>query len=78
MLLYRHISTFTHIYQSLQDISEKQAKSNEPVDVDLNFLKYLLESHASQLGSAGPATQLFSQLGIQLPHLPPMNTKENT
>jgi hypothetical protein len=46
--------------------------------VDLNFLKYLLESHAGQLGSAGPATQLLSQLGIQLPHLPPMNTKENT
>lgn len=47
------------------------------VDVDLNFLKYLLESHASQLGGAGPATQLLSQLGIQLPHLPPMNTREN-
>ena len=47
----------------------------EPVDVDLNLLKYLLESHASQLGSSGPATQLFSQLGITLPHLPPMNVK---
>lgn len=52
--------------------------SPEEVDVDLNFLKYLLESHASQLGAAGPATQLFSQLGIQLPHLPPMNVKTDT
>jgi hypothetical protein len=50
----------------------------DSVDVDLNFLKYLLESHASQLGSAGPATQLFSQLGVHLPHLPPMNSKPDS
>ena len=53
----------------------KKLKNPEAVNVDLNFLKYLLESHASQLGSAGPATQLFSQLGIKLPNLPPMNSK---
>jgi hypothetical protein len=45
----------------------------DPVNVELNFLKYILESHASQLGGPGPASQLFSQLGLNLPHLPPMN-----
>ena len=43
-----------------------------PVDDEFNLLKNLLESRASQLGAAGPATQLLSQLGIQLPPLPPM------
>ena len=57
------------------DSNSNSNKKLEPVDVDLNFLKYLLESHASQLGGAGPATQLLSQLGIILPHLPPMNDK---
>lgn len=64
-------SLFCIIYQG----EKSEEKTPHAVDVDLNFLKYVLESHASQLGGAGPATQLFSQLGIQLPHLPPMNVK---
>ena len=40
------------------------------VDVDMNLIKYFLESHASQLGGPGPASMLLSQLGIQLPDAP--------
>ena len=41
------------------------------VDVERNVVKYLLESHAAQLGRSGPASQLMSQLGIALPRAPP-------
>eukprot|EP00602_Paraphysomonas_sp_CaronLab_P012394 CAMPEP_0185040924 /NCGR_PEP_ID=MMETSP1103-20130426/39591_1 /TAXON_ID=36769 /ORGANISM="Paraphysomonas bandaiensis, Strain Caron Lab Isolate" /LENGTH=910 /DNA_ID=CAMNT_0027580445 /DNA_START=23 /DNA_END=2752 /DNA_ORIENTATION=+ len=41
-----------------------------PVDIEANLLKNLLESHASQMGSAGPASNLLSQLGIDLPPPP--------
>ena len=48
------------------------------VDVEANMLKYLLESHAAQLGAAaGPASLLLSQLGINLPAPPRPQFKQN-
>jgi hypothetical protein len=43
------------------------------IDVEKNLLKNLLESHASQMGQAGPATTLLSQLGIPLPNPPQLH-----
>lgn len=37
------------------------------VDIEKNLLTNLLESHASQMGSSGPASNLLSQIGIKLP-----------
>ena len=39
----------------------------EPVDVDGNLLKQLLESFASQEGAAGPASNLLREMGLNLP-----------
>lgn len=41
------------------------------VDMDVNLLKYMLESHAAQDGASGPASQLLSQLGFQMSSLLP-------
>ena len=38
----------------------------EPVDVDGNMLKHILESFASQEGAAGPASNLLRELGAGL------------
>ena len=59
-----------------EDEDDEEDDDVAPVDEDLNLLKYLLESRASQLGAAGPATQLLSQLGITLPAMPPMHEDE--
>ncbi|XP_062516659.1 protein ecdysoneless homolog [Corticium candelabrum] len=39
-----------------------------PVDVDLNLVKNILESYASQEGLAGPASNLFGSMGITIPN----------
>ena len=40
----------------------------QPVDVDINLVQNLLESHTSQQGLAGPATNILGSMGIRLPH----------
>ena len=40
----------------------------QPVDVDINLVQNLLESHTSQQGLAGPATNILGSMGIWLPH----------
>ena len=59
------------------DEEEEDEETIAPVDDEFNLLKNLLESRASQLGAAGPATQLLSQLGIHLPPLPPMHQQQD-
>lgn len=55
----------------------KSDKNMGEVDVDLNLLKNLLESHSQSLGMpTGPASQLLSQFGVQMPRPPPMNKKK--
>jgi hypothetical protein len=38
----------------------------EPVDIDMNVLKNILESYQSQMGGAGPASNLLGPMGIRL------------
>ena len=61
---------------TLAESFEKSENNSNDVDVEKNLLKYLMESHASQLGMPGPTTQLLSQLNLSLPLPPPMNTKD--
>ena len=63
--------------QDNNDDEEEEEAPIAPVDDEFNLLKNLLESRASQLGAAGPATQLLSQLGIHLPPLPPMYQEQD-
>lgn len=37
-----------------------------PVDIDVNALKNMLESYKSQLGEAGPSTNMLGPMGIHL------------
>lgn len=39
----------------------------QPVDVDFNLIKNLLESYTSQEGGAGPASNILQSLGIHIP-----------
>ena len=38
-----------------------------PVDVDVNLVKSLLDSFSSQQGLPGPASNLLGLMGLQLP-----------
>ena len=61
------IIDFPHI----QDNSEKRSKGHseelQPVDVDFNLVKNLLDSYTSQGGGAGPASNILSSLGVHIP-----------
>lgn len=46
------------------------------IDVDKNLIKYLLESNATQIGIAGPASQLLSQMGVSLPSPPAIHDRK--
>ena len=39
----------------------------EPVDIDLNMVKNLLESYGAQDGLAGPTSNVLGAMGIPLP-----------
>jgi hypothetical protein len=38
----------------------------EPVDIDMNALKNILESYQAQMGGAGPAINMLGPMGIRL------------
>uniref|UniRef100_A0A7G3ANP3 Putative mads box transcription factor n=1 Tax=Lutzomyia longipalpis TaxID=7200 RepID=A0A7G3ANP3_LUTLO len=38
----------------------------QPVDIDLNTLKNMMESYQAQLGGPGPASNLFGSMGVRL------------
>ena len=67
---------------SLAKSFERKAKTDSDsgelgeVDMYKNLLANLLESHASQEGLPGPASQLLSQLGLNLPPPPSLSEKE--
>ncbi|KAL3284739.1 hypothetical protein HHI36_018884 [Cryptolaemus montrouzieri] len=37
-----------------------------PVDIDMNALKNILESYKSQLGEAGPSSNMLGPMGVDL------------
>lgn len=41
----------------------------QPVDIDLNALKNILESFQSQMGAPGPASNLLGPMGIHLENM---------
>lgn len=41
-------------------------ESFKPVDIDVNALKNILESYKSQLGEAGPSSNMLGPMGIHL------------
>lgn len=68
------METFENILSDRRAFSEipdqsPSAEGTPIVDIDLNLLKNLLESHASQIGGIGPASQLLGQLGLSFPKL---------
>lgn len=45
----------------------------EPVDIDMNALKNILESYRSQMGEAGPSSNMLGPMGVQLDADKPRN-----
>lgn len=41
-------------------------ESFQPVDIDMNALKNILESYQSQMGAAGPASNMLGPMGVHL------------
>lgn len=62
------------------DPSDDASEDYRPVDVDMNLVKHLLESTASQGGLSGPASNLLRSMGLSFPSMPPGsgNAKEST
>ena len=48
----------------------------QPVNVDFNLVKNLLDSYSSQAGGAGPASNILSSLGVNLPEQTSHNREE--
>lgn len=77
-------------FETYEDVEEEPAASHtaagstarkmrvKDVDLERNMVKYLLESHAAQLGRGGPVSLLMSQLGISLPRPPRPNLSGET
>ncbi|XP_035204365.1 protein ecdysoneless homolog, partial [Stegodyphus dumicola] len=53
------------VEETLSDINDEE-DDFQPVDVDLTALKNILESYSNQQGMPGPASNLFSTMGIQI------------
>ena len=45
----------------------EEDKSEEPLNVDVNLMKNLLDSYSAQQGLPGPASNLLGMLGLHLP-----------
>ncbi|XP_055969402.1 protein ecdysoneless homolog [Sorex fumeus] len=50
-----------------EEDSSPGASLMTPADIDLNLVSNILESYSSQAGLAGPASNLFQSMGVQLP-----------
>ncbi|XP_046659614.1 protein ecdysoneless [Homalodisca vitripennis] len=60
-------------FQKIQTSNKKEMEDSfsevenfEPVDIDLNALKNILESYQSQMGGAGPASNMLGPMGVRL------------
>lgn len=51
--------------QGMED-SFSEVEHFEPVDIDMNALKNILESYQAQMGAAGPASNLLGPMGVRL------------
>ena len=57
----------SQVVEDVEDDHTKVGGALQPVDVDFNLIKNLLESYTSQEGGAGPASNILQSLGIQIP-----------
>ncbi|PSN41240.1 hypothetical protein C0J52_13435 [Blattella germanica] len=55
-----------HAKRTGMEDSFEDIEAFEPVDVDLNALKNIIQSYEAQIGGAGPATNLLGPMGIRL------------
>ena len=46
---------------------EQREDDFQPVDVDFNLVKNLLDSYTSQGGGAGPTSNILRSLGVHIP-----------
>ncbi|KAF7266105.1 ecdysoneless cell cycle regulator [Rhynchophorus ferrugineus] len=51
---------------TLKDSSFEDVENFNPVDIDVNALKNILESYKSQLGDSGPSSNMLGPMGIHL------------
>lgn len=51
---------------STEGDSFEDTEDFEPVDIDMNALKNILESYQSQMGGAGPASNMLGPMGVRL------------
>ena len=49
------------------DIDALDDDDFQPIDVDLNAVKNLLQSYNAQQGLAGPASNILSSMGVHMP-----------
>ncbi|KAE8740394.1 hypothetical protein FOCC_FOCC014098 [Frankliniella occidentalis] len=64
--------------QSVQeDDSFDDVEDFQPVDIDMNALKNILESYQSQMGGAGPASNLLGPMGVHLENLAKKSSDKN-
>ena len=63
-------TTMHETFERQGDKKETRGDEYYDVDVEKNLLTNLLESHAGQMGGAGPASTLLSQMGVELPKPP--------
>ena len=46
---------------------QQEGEGLQPVDIDFNLVKNLLESYTSQEGGAGPTSNILQSMGIKMP-----------
>lgn len=59
--------TFEREKVSENNDAEEPTSHMQPVDVDFNLVKNLLDSYSSQEGLAGPASNILQSLGVNIP-----------
>lgn len=58
----------TTMAASFDRIEQQQEREGlQPVDIDFNLVKNLLESYTSQEGGAGPTSNILQSMGIKMP-----------
>ena len=63
----------TEVGRSFAKVSQNEVgevendETLEPVDIDFNLVSNILESYSTQLGEAGPASNILGSMGIRLP-----------
>lgn len=59
--------TCKHVRFEEPEESEERGDDLQPVDVDFNLVKNLLDSYTSQGGGAGPASNILHSMGVLIP-----------